>query len=1582
MRSSSPSSATGRHSWRDARRQPQGTHGGKQAARWFLSLVSLVLAAALTMLLLRGCGPEGRTHVAVLQVSYGAGSTPPIHFAASDADYLEQQLDQRALQLVRADRGTWIALRESSSMPRLGENLAELRMSDPDRLVLYVSAHGVSDGEQAYLLGSELDLKQSSGLAGAEARYPLREFLRQVAEAPGALKLLILDWGRIHFDPRLGVARNEFPRLLEEELKNLHDPTLWVLTSHGDNDSAVDFAGGYSVFSRAVAEGLGGAADAHPRDRNVTLGELYSYVVARAEAWYPPRSPLVWRPQLMQGGQGSVADLTAARQLKLVRVRPPASQPAAEEAPGGDQDSDAPGAGAQEGLAGQFAAELGRQAARDLQSAVGRIPRASRAQSLASRGRSDLEQLRRALPAPATPAPAKEPTQDGAADAAPRDQAATPDGAGEASASPAAVPARQPPELAQLLADAELRLEQFSEEDQAVLSVLLRLWWLRDELHERRNPWRASPVDFAPHRWRNLNARLLVSEQQFLSGSDPASLTDSLLELLEECEELHGLLAGEDAGRAARSGRSPGPWTALWEAYRRRPEVAGAEAQDEKLREARDAERALRSAVFRLAWYRDWQAAELGATQAITTGREIRDQVRRCRALAQFIDSLGGRPLEESSLPLIRDRLRQVLEGEKVVEQSLGRRFDQAWQAETSTVRQRQLGVLLETPLLAAARRCQGLAALLLPPDARAVPDDWALTLPASPRWQEVDEAARQLTLMTAEMLELTGSADRAAREGVDSLREWGAVLRSETAALAVTPARGGPLGTAVGTGDPFWKLLLADPRDLLVDQVFPESHLQPPARPTELLVGDFSPPSLSLERWERMVVPVVAEGRTGEELAVSLNFPGDLMELADGTELPPGAGLDAARPIRPGQQLLVRRAIGAPEGAWQLPLLARALTTATPRVGVARLELTMATAGVAPKTVPLEMVLPPPPNQVRLVVRREEAGLEQELPGGIRMRPHPNRATGYEFFLVNESLRPRKVSVELLRAVRAPETIRRAPGRFFDGVTFDNRWGRLMLTDDGRIRSDLVRTRRLLTTAQAVELPGNLDQVRLSLVAPAAAAAAAAAAGDTPREPVPAPTWEPMDVTDGLVCVITDIDQPDQQWIHWLEIYPLAPRNYLQAQARYEGGRIVVSVRPGDRALCPVSLGEEGAIPILLHSTAIEAEANQAARITSADQGPVEVWLAAPQDDQRRTVWLDVDGVPRAFAFQVLCRAGARGEDLQQQDWSIEVQQLATDPEQPVPVSRDRERPMAFREAPSLWVDLQVDMPVNAFEGAGHEDLIEVGLEGETTRRFFADRDARTRLLEIQDGTLILHTTVTEHRVPFDIAGRRGTIRLGARALYRGSEKRDLVPFILDGVPPRITRFSFVGSTIPQGTKLPVQLAAEDTGSGVRSIQFGFDRNANGQLDEADQPLTLEQSFGTVELDTAELQVGKTYRVLAQAMDRVGLTSSLEQREIQVVPAREPVEEKPPTKGNIRGIVMFGGVAPVSRNLVTVSIEGSAIPPVRTGDGGSFEFRDVPAGTYTLKASGSFSGMACVGELKDVVVPIRERVVLRVDRP
>ena len=97
----------------------------------------------------------------------------------------------------------------------LGDRLSGIVTGSRDTLILYISAHGVSDDGEPYLLCSDF-LFRRQNVAG---RYPLAKLFNQVQRCPAKLKLLILDAGGIEYDPRLGMVVNEFPRLVDAQLR-------------------------------------------------------------------------------------------------------------------------------------------------------------------------------------------------------------------------------------------------------------------------------------------------------------------------------------------------------------------------------------------------------------------------------------------------------------------------------------------------------------------------------------------------------------------------------------------------------------------------------------------------------------------------------------------------------------------------------------------------------------------------------------------------------------------------------------------------------------------------------------------------------------------------------------------------------------------------------------------------------------------------------------------------------------------------------------------------------------------------------------------------------------------------------------------------------------------------------------------------------------------------------------------------------------------------------------------------------------------------------------------------------------------
>ena len=66
------------------------------------------------------------------------------------------------------------------------------------------------------------------------------------------------------------------------------------------------------------------------------------------------------------------------------------------------------------------------------------------------------------------------------------------------------------------------------------------------------------------------------------------------------------------------------------------------------------------------------------------------------------------------------------------------------------------------------------------------------------------------------------------------------------------------------------------------------------------------------------------------------------------------------------------------------------------------------------------------------------------------------------------------------------------------------------------------------------------------------------------PKEPTPIPAPVPIAITNGLACVITNVSNPSECWVKWIEINPLTPREYVEPQVSYdpECGEITIEVR------------------------------------------------------------------------------------------------------------------------------------------------------------------------------------------------------------------------------------------------------------------------------------------------------------------------------------------------------------------------------------------------------------------------------------
>ena len=270
-----------------AKAAPQARSERAAARRWSRGFWTIVVLALLGWLGWLVAEPflHPRTHLVLVAGDVVSIDPSP---AAVPADYVVE--DFRELLALRdvLDRGLTNTsgplvlgvLANPDEMSHLADRLNDLASGRRDVLLIYVSAHGIVQDGDAWLLAPGADPRSPQG-----GRYRLANLLAQLHECQAPAKVLILDAGRIDCDPPRGLLENDFPERLVEQVAALGDSSLWVLASHSAGErSHLSPALRRSVFGYFVGAGLQGAADAD-RNRSIDFGELSRFVSAGVAGW-------------------------------------------------------------------------------------------------------------------------------------------------------------------------------------------------------------------------------------------------------------------------------------------------------------------------------------------------------------------------------------------------------------------------------------------------------------------------------------------------------------------------------------------------------------------------------------------------------------------------------------------------------------------------------------------------------------------------------------------------------------------------------------------------------------------------------------------------------------------------------------------------------------------------------------------------------------------------------------------------------------------------------------------------------------------------------------------------------------------------------------------------------------------------------------------------------------------------------------------------------------------------------------------------------------------------------------------------
>lgn len=1582
----------GRRSWRYAKSSSKAA-GSKKPYIIFLTLLLLGLVG-LYWWAMRGTGYRN-AHLAVIEVPANRRvSTTP--FARNDV--------QRLLEVeILRTRDVWTDIRDNSDFAdQVGPKVRTLLAKPRDNLILYINSPGISHDGKAYLTHSDF---LTPG-AISEGRHAVSDLLENVASAGEGVKLIVLDSTSVDVDPRLGLVVNEFVRLLEADVKKLNkDSNLFVLLPSGPFQvSTTSYGDRQSLFGKCLVDGLAGAADSSGvGDGNlfVTLYELYEYVRIGCATLIDSKLDVQQTPVLLQAGVGYIPpsiDLNTNR-LRLTDVTGIEKAPAPEPTEAIEEK----GEPSEKKQSDKTAVRLWP---------LGRVPTLALMQATAGNKQGPTEAAAEPIDKPAT---TKQPAVPEAS------VAKTPPENAGVGVSPESQPAEN-----EKAAPAKLTPQEL------LLSQLEQAWRLRDAIQdpETRD---VTPITFAPHLWRALEAELLFWEREVLA--DPVfdqSKTEAtegkaepvlplpknvtaVEDLINTLTSLNAAISANRPQRSAANDRSIR--TRLLKAWDRYVDFQLADEEKFTLREApevvqlRDQAREFDLLVYSLPYYVRWHArAHQSLSSDSSQHKELRDYLDAVVRLATTLSSLRAMPQLSYSDEY---RLEQV--GAQLAQASLLRsRLDSVlWEDRdrgSPIIGER----LLATPLLDAQRRMQLLRALLQiapgEPDVRAIPDarqDLSVSLK---QWQrlhahcELELRLVELAFGTDHHLVKSLSAELAEADKL-------AVAERAEADLWATYRRvGAQFGQCF---ESLPKSVLAnDARDYAIHMMDYRDVDDP--RNSDL---DARPPLQLHLKYEPELKVEIVEEQNRQEFDLKLKEPRKIVlkiratrekdaseqlktmfesNLIDVTPEPQGPAEKKSGWYEQTAVYLVQ----AKPGIIQLP--GRHTTNVTIRSNASE---------QIDQSLILKFTLPRP-DQISLEVFRlstRSQAVQQEHDSSLTLGVFPANlaepaVTEFQFRARNESGEPRKIHANLY--VVKPG--RRVPQKH--GTISQDRRKELF-----REQASSLDLTQLELVAEVGDMEVAPDQSAvLAFKAPGTAPPAAPPPATAPEQPATPPMLK--DAGHGMVCVIRD--ETGKPWVKWIEIEPTPLHRYVTANCWYESGRVVVEVtgKPDLDDNFPAN-GLK-----LSWDTKPDFPDGTKRRIDATimepgDQHRASLYIEVEPDGLTRDVYIAVNGCPRVLSFRVACRRQAERIDSEE-TWierrSIAITKLSI-PETPkvfhIPtrsiagsqdiyldgpppgvkpvegeVFMERKQPVIIAmPIDALRVHFHLDAPV---EGLRPErgDAVELLIDGERQGVAYGDRYLRSQLLGIGDnGVIRLGMQMQEQYIDIRPRDRDEELTLiGELTVDRRRTESTLpIPVIFDGTPPSIKRV-IVPRQFDLESKHMVEVDVEEL-SGISTVRYWFSVSRERSVEK---PLTAAllgppiKDGGMFRLrfnvDTTGMDEGD-YFLAVQVDDLVNLTSGVAHTRVPIKKKKEAA----PVFATIGGTVQFSSAG--DRLFTTVQLltkteeEVPGFAAQEVGDGNRYEFKQVPAGEYIIRAERKKSGTTTkVGEPVQVNKPGRLQVNLR----
>jgi hypothetical protein len=320
---------------------------------------------------------------------------------------------------------------------------------------------------------------------------------------------------------------------------------------------------------------------------------------------------------------------------------------------------------------------------------------------------------------------------------------------------------------------------------------------------------------------------------------------------------------------------------------------------------------------------------------------------------------------------------------------------------------------------------------------------------------------------------------------------------------------------------------------------------------------------------------------------------------------------------------------------------------------------------------------------------------------------------------------------------------------------------------------------------------------------------------------------------------------------------------------------------------------------------------------------------------EQEGPVYLNIDGVPRAFVYRTNF-AGLGESNRPRRDIAPAVRLSA---------------PICIMAGINYLVDVEVD---NAPAGAKLEVALGRHFDGEGFKaeivREFTDAKKQHIELEATRDALIFEASIQDWSTSFDTRAIVGARELRARLLDAAGKEIVCArqPVVIDNTPP-IARFLPAPAPVKRGTVLQVQAEGLDPESGIDQVFFFLGAPVKGEIPPGAMKMKatpIDNNLWSISLLVPPEQKG-ALQLGVYVVNRAGLASA--------DTIRIEIQERDPEKtglGQIRGQVVEGPRPQPNLTVILTDEAGKEVARTRTLADGSFLFGKLPPGRYRLQCS------------------------------